>query len=100
MRRLFVDLPHAIRRGLEIADRCTFSLEELRYEYPVELAPEGVTPLQYLRQLAYLGAIERYNGGHVMRAAVPLSDGLIAESEMDQLRRQVPPKILELVDHE
>ncbi len=41
---LFADAPEAIRRTLEIAGRCTFSLDELRYEYPEELAPSGETP--------------------------------------------------------
>jgi error-prone DNA polymerase len=34
MQHLFYDLPGAIRRSAEIAEWCTFSLEELRYEYP------------------------------------------------------------------
>ncbi len=29
---------------------CTFSLDELRYEYPDELVPPGQTPAGYLRQ--------------------------------------------------
>lgn len=60
MRRLFHDMPQAIRRGMRIAEQCMFSLEELRYEYPVELAPVGITPIQYLSQLAWEGAAERY----------------------------------------
>ena len=42
MAALFARLPQAPRRTLEIADRCTFSLDELRYEYPLELAPPGI----------------------------------------------------------
>ncbi len=60
MHRLFDDLPQAIQRGLEIAERCTFSLAELRYEYPNELAPEGKTPMQHLSELAWEGARTRY----------------------------------------
>jgi error-prone DNA polymerase len=90
MQRLFIDMPQAIRRGLEIADRCTFSLDELKYEYPMELAPEGVTPLQYLRQLSYLGAIERYTSENVLRASMPVSERAITVEEMDTLRRKVP----------
>ena len=41
---------------MEIAERCTFSLDELRYEYPEELAPPGMTPDEYLAQLAWAGA--------------------------------------------
>src|SRR5262245_55625809 len=40
----FAAAPDALRRTLEIADRCHFSLAQLRYEYPHELAPPGLTP--------------------------------------------------------
>jgi DNA polymerase III alpha subunit len=35
---------------LEVANRCCFSLEEVRYEYPEEIVPPGATPASYLRQ--------------------------------------------------
>jgi error-prone DNA polymerase len=60
---LFASVPEAIERTREIAERCTFSLDELRYEYPLELAPAGLTPLQYLRQLTWQGAEKRYPRG-------------------------------------
>lgn len=60
---IFADVPQALRRTLEIAEQCTFSLDELRYEYPEELAPAGLTPVQYLRQLTWNGAEQRYPGG-------------------------------------
>ncbi|MFV1967732.1 MAG: error-prone DNA polymerase [Pirellulaceae bacterium] len=59
----FTRIPHAIRRTREIADRCTFSLDQLRYEYPEELAPRGLTPIQYLCQLSAKGARKRYPNG-------------------------------------
>jgi error-prone DNA polymerase len=55
--------PAAVRRALEIAQRCTFSLDELRYEYPEELAPRGQTPIEYLKQLTWAGAGKRYPQG-------------------------------------
>lgn len=58
-----VGLDNAIARTLEIADRCHFSLDELRYEYPLELAPEGHTPMSYLRHLAWKGANRRWPEG-------------------------------------
>jgi len=58
--QIFAAAPDAVRRTIEIAERCTFSLDELRYEYPTELAPPGETPMQYLRQLAVQGARLRY----------------------------------------
>ena len=60
---LFADAPEALRRTLEIAEQCTFSLDELRYEYPEELAPQGMTTSEYLAQLAWAGANTRYPHG-------------------------------------
>jgi error-prone DNA polymerase len=63
IRALFAAAPDAIARTVEIAERCRFSLDELRYEYPTELAPAGRTPLEYLTELAWQGAAERYPSG-------------------------------------
>jgi error-prone DNA polymerase len=52
-----------IARSVEVADRCTFSLDELRYEYPEELVPNGVPPIQYLSELTWSGAAQRYPKG-------------------------------------
>jgi len=60
---LFGQAPDAVQRTVEIADRCSFSLDELRYEYPEELAPPNETPLEYLTRLTWEGARERYPGG-------------------------------------
>jgi error-prone DNA polymerase len=60
---LFAEAPDALRRTLEIADRCTFSLDELRYEYPEELVPAGFTPSEYLAGLTWAGARRRYPRG-------------------------------------
>jgi error-prone DNA polymerase len=48
---------------LNVAARCTFSLDELRYQYPDEVVPAGHTPSSYLRQLAYEGAGRRWMEG-------------------------------------
>ncbi|MCH2177934.1 MAG: error-prone DNA polymerase [Mariniblastus sp.] len=56
----FAEIPDALTRNLEIADRCSFCLSQLRYEYPEELAPNGKTPLEHLRQLTFAGARQRY----------------------------------------
>ena len=63
MHRLFSDLPAALRRTVEIAERCAFSLDELRYEYPDEIVPAGKTPASYLAELAWAGAAGRYPQG-------------------------------------
>ena len=63
MQKLFAMCPEIVQRTAEVADRCTFSLDELRYEYPKELGPPGVPPLQYLKQLTWEGAAQRYPDG-------------------------------------
>ncbi|MDR6495611.1 hypothetical protein J2797_005535 [Paraburkholderia terricola] len=52
-----------LEETLRIAHLCTFSLDELRYEYPDELVPDGHTPTTYLRQETYIGAHRRWPGG-------------------------------------
>jgi error-prone DNA polymerase len=49
--------------SLDIASRCHFSLDEIRYEYPDELVPPGETPATHLRKLAYAGLAGRYPQG-------------------------------------
>ena len=63
MARLFAGYPEALARTLEAAGRCNFSLDELRYEYPDELCPEGLTPTEHLARLTWAGAKERYPVG-------------------------------------
>jgi error-prone DNA polymerase len=63
MRRLFAECPEAVSRTVELADRCAFSLDELRYEYPEELCPPGLTPIEHLSRLAWEGAGWRYPAG-------------------------------------
>ena len=60
LRAIFARAPELLQRTLDIARRCSFSLSELRYEYPEELAPPGETPHEYLTRLAEEGARQRY----------------------------------------
>lgn len=53
----------ALDESVRLAKLCNFSLDELRYEYPHELVPEGETPTSYLRKEAYIGAHWRYPQG-------------------------------------
>lgn len=52
-----------LSESCRIAERCTFSMDELRYEYPQELVPPHLSPIEYLRQLTLAGAAERWPGG-------------------------------------
>ncbi|MGE5306625.1 MAG: error-prone DNA polymerase, partial [Alphaproteobacteria bacterium] len=58
--QLFADDPAAFARTQEIADRCSFSLDEIRYRYPSEQLPDGTTSSQWLRQITFKGARGRY----------------------------------------
>jgi error-prone DNA polymerase len=62
MRELFAGYPRALAHGLELAERCDFSLDALRYEYPEELCPAGLVPMRYLEELTWAGARRRYPG--------------------------------------
>ena len=64
-----------------IAGRCRFSLEELRYEYPEELVPEGETPASWLRKLAEEGLQRRFPVGasQIIRDLMERELSLIAE---------------------
>ncbi len=55
--------PELLAETVAIAARCHFSLDELRYQYPRELVPEGETPTSWLRQLAWQGAATRWPEG-------------------------------------
>ncbi len=48
---------------LKVAERCDFSLDELRYQYPDEVVPAGETPASYLRRITYDGAGHRWPQG-------------------------------------
>src|SRR5439155_11554171 len=63
MEDLFGRYPRALTNGLELAARCHFSLDELRYEYPEELCPPEQTPTQHLACLTWEGARGRYPAG-------------------------------------
>ena len=49
-----------LEETLAVAARCAFSLDELRYEYPRELVPEGESAASYLRKLVERGMRERW----------------------------------------
>jgi error-prone DNA polymerase len=83
MARLFRDYPDAIARTVEIAERIRFSLDELRYEYPVEPVPEGRTGQQELERLTWIGAAERYPRGVPEKVRKQLEHELALIAQLD-----------------
>jgi len=62
MRQLFRDLPEAIQNSSRLAERLTFSLENLGYEFPEFPVPEGHSMDSFLRTITWFGAQQRYAG--------------------------------------
>ncbi|HNI46711.1 MAG TPA: error-prone DNA polymerase [Zoogloea sp.] len=52
--------PAWLAETLAVAARCTFALDSLRYEYPEEIVPPGLTPTSHLRRLVNAGLARRY----------------------------------------
>lgn len=63
MAELFRAAPSALERTREVAERCTFSMDDLRYLYPREVVPEGWTPMNWLRHETQNGLVWRYPNG-------------------------------------
>jgi DNA-directed DNA polymerase III PolC len=80
MARLFQDAPEAIAETRRLSDALTFSLDELRYEYPDETREGFATPQDALVHLAFAGAAERYPAGipEKVRASLAYELELIA----------------------
>ncbi len=76
MHALFAAHPEAIERGLKIASRCRFRLDDLKYEYPIESVPPQCSSSQYLRELTYSCAAKRYPDGVSVKVSALLEKEL------------------------
>jgi error-prone DNA polymerase len=77
--------PQWLQNTIEWAGACRFSLDELKYEYPQELVPEGHTPATWLRHLTEEGVQRRYPEGappHVL-ATIERELALVAEKRYE-----------------
>ncbi|MEL6781295.1 MAG: PHP domain-containing protein, partial [Pseudomonadota bacterium] len=83
MARLFKGFEPAIARTQAIAERCTFSLDELAYAYPDEPVPPGKTPQAHLEALTWAGADWRYPSGIPDKVAAALKSELKLIAELD-----------------
>ncbi|MCZ8218929.1 MAG: error-prone DNA polymerase [Acidovorax sp.] len=73
--------PDLLAATLTVAGRCTFQLDEIKYQYPLETVPEGMTPAQALSWLVQMGVEGEYPQGAPQRV-------------LDQIRKE-----LELIAH-
>src|ERR1051326_4629868 len=60
MRELFSDLPEAIENTSRLAERLTFSLENIGYQFPEYPVPAGHTMNSFLRTIVWFGGQQRY----------------------------------------
>ena len=74
--------PEWLAQTLAIAERCHFSLAELRYEYPQEIVPPKATPASHLRSLVGHGLRHRYPPGPDGHPQVPSSVLTPVEKEL------------------
>ncbi len=73
--------PELLDETMRIAGLCDFSLDELKYEYPEEIVPDGKTAPQYLAELTEAGLNWRYPEGvpQIVRESAGKELALIAE---------------------
>lgn len=74
--------PELLNETLRIASLCTFTMRELKYEYPAEIMPPGKTdPSTYLAELTWAGAKIRWPSGTAPAIATQI------EAELDLIKR-------------
>ena len=70
----FADDPEALANTRVVADRCHFTFDEIRYRYPGEALPEGVSESEHLRAMTWAGAVRRYPEGVPAETQKQLAD--------------------------
>jgi error-prone DNA polymerase len=83
MAELFADDPAALERTLEVAARCDFSLDQLRYRYPGERIPDCMREIDWLREKTLEGAKKRYEGAIPERVHAQIDRELELIHELD-----------------
>ena len=64
MAELFRDMPDAVARTAELADRLQYTMADLGYRFPDYPVPRGETQASFLRKITEVGARERYRPYH------------------------------------
>jgi error-prone DNA polymerase len=99
--------PELLAETVRIAERCHFSLDELRYEYPEEIVPPDETATTWLRKLVEQGLAERYEHRCRWRRLSRDASANDYPSDTDLLRgdsafrcTSVPANVRALIEHE
>ena len=83
MARLFRHAPQAVAASADILARVTFTLDDLRYEYPHEPVPEGWEPQDWLEHETLRMAQQRYPGGAPAKVQALLTEEFAIIRERD-----------------
>jgi error-prone DNA polymerase len=86
MERRFRKFPDAVQATADIAERCTFSLRELSYQYPDEIVMSGRSPQQALELLAWKALNAKFPSG----VPKPYADLLVKELKLVGKRGYAP----------
>ncbi len=62
MTQVFPEHPEALRNSLVVAERCNLELTQRRTKLPQYPTPNGMSSADYLRQICYEGAMDRFGG--------------------------------------
>jgi error-prone DNA polymerase len=86
MTRLYADCPAAVSESLRLMGEISFTLDEVRYEYPEETVPDGYTPQGWLEELVVRHSPDRYPAGVPDKVARLLQSELALIAKLDYAR--------------
>ncbi|HEX4843058.1 MAG TPA: PHP domain-containing protein, partial [Limnobacter sp.] len=77
--------PALLHNTLVLAEQCTFSMRELQYQYPREICPPHLSPLQHLTALVHREGLNRYPQGlpHPVLKKIEYELALIGELQYE-----------------
>jgi error-prone DNA polymerase len=83
MAERFADDAEALANTRVVADRCSFTYDEIRYRYPGEALPAGVSESEHLRAMTMAGAAKRFPEGVPEDVQKQLEQELALIAELD-----------------
>jgi error-prone DNA polymerase len=86
MARLFADVPDALHQTQAFLDRITFTLDQLKYDYPDEPVPPGYSPQAWLEHLTWQRAALCYPRAIPAKVEQALRNELTLIAQLDYAR--------------